>query len=270
MRAVVWNRDYEDDYDDLSSLAPAARQPREPLPEPALPKSSAWRHAPRPQTTGRKIWTAEACIAASAVSLALLSVLALNNPSPYRIDYAIGCVLLAGITLALGYFGVKFWSEGTTANQEIRWLALDVGVEGSYPVRMRIYQDHALTGIDEGVVYFRNDAIHFHGLRCDFVVGAQDLRFETHSSHTAHGFTERGFVYPGLALRHPEREIDLWFEPYSKLSKHDHRDCNYRFRRDLRQFLHNWRPSHEKSLYPPLELEPDHPRSRQRSAAIAT
>lgn len=268
MRAVVWNRDYEDDYDDLSSMAPAARQPRHELPAPPLPASSSWRHASRPPSITRKIVSAELCLFLAAASLAVLAVLAANNPSPYQIDYAIGCVLLAGATLSLGYWGIKLWAEGTVASQEIRWLALDVGIEGSYPVRIRIYQNHALTGIDDGVVYFRNDALHFHGLRCDIVLGAQDLRFETHTSHTAHGFVERGYVYPALALRHPEKEIDLWFQPYSKLCKHDHRDCNYRFRRDLRLFLHNWRPSHESSLYPPLELEPE--QLHQHASGVAT
>lgn len=258
MRAVVWNREYDDDYDDLSSMAPDARHLREPLPEPPLPDCSNWRSAARPGSIARKIWTAELCFASTVVSLVLLVVLAANNPSPYRIDYAAGCVFLAAASISFGYWGVKHWSEGTVANQEIRWLAMDVGVEGSYPVRIRVYQNHALTGIDDGVVYFRNDAIHFHGLRCDFVVGAQDLRFNPHMTHTPHGFEERGFIRPMLSLRHPEKEIDLWLEPYSKLSKHDHRDCNYRFRRDFRLFLHNWRASFEKSVYPPLDRELAH------------
>jgi hypothetical protein len=270
MRAVVWNRDNEDDYDDLSSMAPSARQPREPLPESPLPRASQWRHAPRPKPVEKRILSAEACIILSLACLALVVIVALDSPSLYRLDYAAACTLLAGISIASGYWAGRFWSEGTTANQEVRWLALDVGVEGSYPVRIRIYQNHAITGIDEGIAYFRNDAIHFHGLRCDFVLGAQDLRFDKHTSHTPHGFIERGFVYPALALRHPELEIDVWFQPYCKLSKHDHRDCNYRFRRDLRMFLHTWRLSHEPSLYPPLEPEPERSRNRSRASTISS
>jgi len=256
MRAVVWNRDYEDDYDDLSSMAPSARHPREPLPEPPLPDCSKWREAIRPCSRTRKIVSAELCFVLSIASLCFLAVLAANNPTPYRIDYAIACVLLAALTLSLGYWGMRLWSEGTIASQEVRWLALDVGVEGSYPVSVCIYQDGTRTGMDEGVVYFRNDALHFHGLRCDFVIGAQDLRFDPHMMRTPHGYEERGFVKPVLSLRHPSKKVDIVFEPYNKLSKHDHRDCNYRFRRDLRLFLHNWRVSHEKSVYPPLDSGP--------------
>jgi len=253
MRAVVWNRDYEEDYDDLSSMAPSARHPREPLPEPPLPESSKWRHAARPSSKTKKVLTAELCIAAGFVSLLLLAILAANNPTPYRIDYAIACLLLATMTLALGYWGVRLWSEGTVASQEVRWLALDVGVENSYPVRVCIFQDRVLTGVDEGIVYFRKDALHFHGLRCDFVIGAQNLRFDPHMMHTPHGYEECGYIRSVLSLRHPTKNIEVAFDPYSKLSKYDHRDCIYRFRKELRLFLHNWRVSHEKSVYPPLE-----------------
>lgn len=255
MRAVVWNREYEDDYDDLSSMAPSAKHPREPLPAPPLPESSKWRDAVRPCARARKVASAEICFLLGFACLFGLALLAADNPSPYRIDHAIACLLFAVGALAFGYWGMRLWSEGTIAGQEIRWLALDVGVEGSYPVSVCIYQDGKLTGLDEGVVHFRNDALHFHGLRCDFVLGAQDLNFEAHMKPTPHGYEERVFVRPTLSLRHPSRKVEVVFEPYNKLSRHDHRDCSYRFRKDLRLFLHNWRASHEKSVYPPLEME---------------
>jgi hypothetical protein len=101
------------------------------------------------------------------------------------------------------------------------------------------------------------------------VIGAQDLRFEPHMKRTPHGYEERGLVKPVLSLRHPSKKVEVVFEPYNKLSKHDCRDCNYRFRRDLRLFLHNWRMSHEKSVYPPLDSGPEVERHPSENAVTA-
>jgi hypothetical protein len=183
-------------------------------------------------------------------------------------EWTAAYLILSLATVAFIYTAIKSWSEGTIASQEIRWLSRDVGVDDAYPLRITIRQDGHVTGIDDGIAYFAKDTLYFHGLQCDFTVGAQDLRYDPHIIHTPHGLVERGFVIPAITLRHPERSISISFEPYTRMCKKDERDCAYRFRRDLRLLLHNWRASHEPSLYPPLEHHPNVASMRRRAAII--
>jgi hypothetical protein len=212
--------------------------------------------------------SAEVLFAVAVMSITALILSPFLHVVFEPIETTLVSITLAVASIAFMLAAIKLWSQGTMATQEIRWLARDVGFDDAYPLRITIRQDGHVTGIDDGIAYFAKDTLCFHGLQCDFSIGAQDLRYGPHMIHTPHGSVESGYVIPAITLRHPERSISIFFEPYTRMCKKDERDCAYRFRRDLRLFLHNWRPSHEPSLYPPLENHPNVASLRRKAAII--
>jgi hypothetical protein len=175
-----------------------------------------------------------------------------------RIEHPVGLVWLAAVIALCAFAAVATYRHlfTVTAPPAVRRLSEEVPASDLFPVRVRIVQDRVQTGGDHGVAWFAKDALHFKGLRTEFVIGAQDLRYDPLAIGVGRGALQRGWAAPSLALRHPERAVSVEFVPMDRLSPTDLRDCGYRFRHHLRLFLRRWRASRVDSLYPPLSKQP--------------
>jgi hypothetical protein len=261
MRAIVWEKPWEDDYDDLSSFEPGVKSMRRPLPEPPLPLSAEWSstQSANLRAAGRLNRTRwllgiglllAATVALGASLIWLEKIEAFGGTS--QIAWTVAALLAYGLIVV----GVCRQLATGLAPSTLTGLALSVGRRDVYPVRVKIIQNGVATGEDDGVVWFFKDALHFKGLETSFVLGAQNLRFDPHAIGVGHGALQHGWVAPTLALRHPVRAVFVRFSPFGRMDKADRGECGYRFRHNLRMFLSHWRESHVPSVYPPLTTQP--------------
>lgn len=262
MRAIVW--DWDDDYDDLSSFEPDARQVRKLLPEPPLPPSTAWREgaqakSPSASDDRAKLTAGILLFATQCAAAALFLVWLTHTGGVDRAGEPIW-IFVVIVAFVLGAAAIWRFARTSFSFPEVDTEVKQIPLFDSFPVRVRIVQDRKVTGIDQGVAWFAKDALHFEGLESEFVIGAQDLRYDPLAIGVGRGALEHGWATPTLALRHPDRALSIVFQPPARVDRRDKRDSGYKFRHHLRLFLQRWRQSRVDSLYPPL--------ARQASLAV--
>jgi len=175
-----------------------------------------------------------------------------------RLDGPVSLAWLAVAIVVCALLGVTTFRcfLAVVAPDSVRRIAAYIPVPDLFPVRMRVIPDRPETGVDHGVAWFANNALHFRGLLTGFVIGAQDLRFDPLGIGVGLGAFQRGRDIPTLKLRHPERAVSIELQPMDRLSPTDFRDCGYRFRHHPSLFLRRWRASRVESPYPPLRKQP--------------
>ncbi|MCX7800567.1 MAG: hypothetical protein N2109_09520 [Fimbriimonadales bacterium] len=260
MEAVSRRYGNEAEYDDLSSFARVELHPHLEAAQLEPPKPGYWRCPPPPSEERRSIrptvsWILGWIIVAGALFALVLGAMA--QASQGASSDQLGPWYLAIALLAIGsMLGLlAHVGGGSVAPDSVARLASERGLERGLPVRVSIRADGSEVGSDDGIARFEHGLLRFVGLSTEFAIGTQDIRFVSSCASVQPPFVSMESS-PRIALRHPEKLVELCFHPWSRLTRDDQRDCVYRFAHELRRFLHAWRPGSGERRWPPLEPQP--------------
>lgn len=257
MRHVVKNANWKDDYDDLSSFDVAATPVGELHPSFPAPNKGKW-HDPvltveKSARNRHDLQQIAAVVLIALLFLALIGGATLQGSSSDFSSEVMGVWYLA---IAVGLIGTALWvlnhfSSGPIAPAHLKNLADQTGLHKRFPVHIRVAVDGVEIGTDDGLVAFEHDLLVFEGIESNFAIGVQDLLGTTYCTDFTHNAVEGDITRPRLIIRHPDSHMSICLSPWSRLTAEDKRDCAFRFRRELRLFLHAWRPAQLARTLPP-------------------
>lgn len=261
MEAVSRRYPERDDYDDLSSFAPVEAHPHPEGPAGEPPKPGSWHPpavevVPQPRVRFRVSWILSWIVLAGGLFGLILGAMAQSSDGTPDDSLGLWYLGIAVLTVVVMLRLLAQLGTGTVAPPHLATLAHERTLLKALPVKVRIFADGEELGEDEGLVRFEHGVLSFVGVCCDFAVGSQDIRLVSSCGQSADFATglERS---PRIALRHPDARVEVCFQPWSRLTPEDPRDCAYRFAHDFRRFVHAWRPGAGARRWPPLEPKPD-------------
>lgn len=257
MEAVSRHYGNEAEYDDLSSFARVELHLHSESTCQELPKPGLWSSSPELPPEQRSLrpmvaWLLGWLIAAGALFALVLGAMAQAaqgaSSDQLGVWYFGIAVLAIGSMLGL----LAHVGNGPVAPEKLAQMARERNLEKGLPVRVTIRVDGREVGTDDGVAKFEHGLLRFVGLSTEFAIGAQDIRFASSCGSSQTPFISME-ASPRIALRHPEKSVELCFHPWARLTREDPRDCVYRFAHELRRFLHAWRPGSGERRWPPVE-----------------
>ncbi|MEJ5170447.1 MAG: hypothetical protein WHU10_05615 [Fimbriimonadales bacterium] len=261
MEAVSRRYPDRDDYDDLSSFAPIEAHPHPEGPVGQPPRQGSWHAAvvevrEEPKVRFRVSWILNWLLLAGALFALILGAMAQSSAGAPDETLGLWYLGIAVLVVAAMLRLLAQLGNGTLAPAHVAELAHARGLQKALPVRVRILVDGKAVGEDDGLVRFEHGLLSFHGLQCDFVLGSQDIRLVSSCGQLG-DFLADAERSPRISLNHPGAKLEVCFQPWSRLTPEDPRDCVYRFAHELRRFLHAWRPGAGERVWPPVVPKPE-------------
>ncbi|MFN3683170.1 MAG: hypothetical protein ACK41F_04455 [Fimbriimonadaceae bacterium] len=260
MEAVSKRYPEREDYDDLSSFAPVEVHPHPEGSAGEPPKPGGW-HPPAvavvPQTRVRYrvSWLLSWIVLAGGLFGLILGAMAQSSAGVADDRLGLWYLGIAVLTVVVMLRLLSQLGNGTLAPPHVAALAQERGMLKALPTKVRIIADGKEIGEDEGLVRFEHGVLAFVGVCCEFAIGSQDIRLVSSCGQSV-DFPIGLERSPRIALRHPERQLEVCFRPWSRLTPDDPRDCSYRFAHEFRRFVHAWRPGAGERRWPPTEPKP--------------